>query len=424
MDKNMKENHAAYPGRAAKVANAIGDVPKRVPVAQPSAQSRLLTSGAPARVLCPANFAQRVPVQPQKSAPSTQKLPSSQTTQQLRPKPSQQATVRPQAASKSGEKPPPAAAPVKNPETESASKQKTEETTKKKTEDTKKKSEETKKRQWSLDDFEIGRPLGKGKFGNVYLAREKQSKFILALKVLFKTQLEEAGVEHQLRREVEIQSHLRHPNILRLYGYFHDVTRVYLILEHAPRGEVYRELQRLTKFDEQRTATYITELADALSYCHSKRVIHRDIKPENLLLGSNGELKIADFGWSVHAPSSRRTTLCGTLDYLPPEMIEGRTHDEKVDIWSLGVLCYEFLVGKPPFETQSYQETYKAISRVEFKFPPFVTEGARDLISRLLKHNPFHRLPLKDVLLHPWITANSTKTPTSRKSDGAAPSKT
>uniref|UniRef100_H0ZDQ2 non-specific serine/threonine protein kinase n=1 Tax=Taeniopygia guttata TaxID=59729 RepID=H0ZDQ2_TAEGU len=361
MDRNMKENHAACPGRAAKVANPIGDAPRRVPVSQHSAQSRSLTSGAPARVLCPANFAQRVPVQPQKPVLSTQKQPSDQPAQQLRPKVPQQAAVRPQVASKGSEKPPQAAAPAQNPEAESTSKQKTEET--------KKKSEETKKRQWSLDDFEIGRPLGKGKFGNVYLAREKQSKFILALKVLFKTQLEEAGVEHQLRREVEIQSHLRHPNILRLYGYFHDVTRVYLILEHAPRGEVYRELQRLSKFDEQRTATYITELADALSYCHSKRVIHRDIKPENLLLGSNGELKIADFGWSVHAPSSRRTTLCGTLDYLPPEMIEGRTHDEKVDIWSLGVLCYEFLVGKPPFETETYQETYRAISRAESAEP-------------------------------------------------------
>ncbi|NXF75069.1 AURKA kinase, partial [Sclerurus mexicanus] len=398
-----------------KVANPIGDGPKRVPVSQHSAQGRLLTSGVQAqRVLCPANFAQRVPVQSQKAALSNQKLSHHPPAQQLRPKLPVQATVRPQVPNKNSEKAQQAPGPAKNPESENTSKQKSEETAKKKNEEAKK-NEESKKRQWSLDDFEIGRPLGKGKFGNVYLAREKQSKFILALKVLFKTQLEEAGVEHQLRREVEIQSHLRHPNILRLYGYFHDVTRVYLILEYAPRGEVFKELQKLAKFDEQRTATYITELADALSYCHSKSVIHRDIKPENLLLGSNGELKIADFGWSVHAPSSRRTTLCGTLDYLPPEMIEGRTHDEKVDIWSLGVLCYEFLVGKPPFEATTYQETYRAISRVEFKFPPFVTEGARDLISKLLKHNPFHRLPLKDVLLHPWITANSTKMPNSRK---------
>ncbi|XP_061865243.1 aurora kinase A [Colius striatus] len=416
MDKNMKENRSGYPGRVTKVSNPIGEGPKRVPVSQRSAQSRLPNSGVQAqRVLCPSNLPQRVPVQSQKSVLSNQKLSNNQTIQQPRPKPV--VTARPQVLSKNTEKPQQAPVPAKNSEAESTSKQKSEETAKKK-------NEETKKRQWSLDDFEIGRPLGKGKFGNVYLAREKRSKFILALKVLFKTQLEEAGVEHQLRREVEIQSHLRHPNILRLYGYFHDGTRVYLILEYAPRGEVYKELQKLTKFDEQRTATYITELADALSYCHSKSVIHRDIKPENLLLGSNGELKIADFGWSVHAPSSRRTTLCGTLDYLPPEMIEGRTHDEKVDIWSLGVLCYEFLVGKPPFEAETYQETYRAISRVEFKFPPFVTEGARDLISKLLKHNPFQRLPLKDVLLHPWITANSTKIPNSRKSDVSAASRT
>ncbi|XP_043944922.1 aurora kinase A-B-like [Protopterus annectens] len=264
-------------------------------------------------------------------------------------------------------------------------------------------------KEWALDDFEIGRPLGKGKFGNVYLARERQSKFILALKVLFKSQLETAGVEHQLRREVEIQSHLRHPNILRLYGYFHDHSRVYLILEYAPRGELYKELQKCTKFDDRRSAKYITELSDALLYCHSKNVIHRDIKPENLLLGANGELKIADFGWSVHAPSSRRTTLCGTLDYLPPEMIEGRMHDEKVDLWSIGVLCYEFLVGKPPFEAVTHDETYRRIAKVDYKCPQFVSEGAADLISRLLKHNPNHRLPLKKVLEHPWIAENASK---------------
>ncbi|XP_067314312.1 aurora kinase A [Pseudorasbora parva] len=273
-------------------------------------------------------------------------------------------------------------------------------------------SNATSKKAWSIENFDIGRALGKGKFGSVYLARERQTKFILALKVLFKKQLEKAGVEHQLRREVEIQSHLRHPNILRLYGYFHDTARVYLILEFAPKGELYGELQRCGTFDDQRSATYIMELADALSYCHLKNVIHRDIKPENLLLGANGELKIADFGWSVHTPSSRRSTLCGTLDYLPPEMIEGKTHDEKVDLWSLGVLCYEFLVGRPPFETKSHEETYRKISRVEFSYPAHVSEGSRDLINRLLKHNPMHRLPIQGVMVHPWVVENSTKKPT------------
>lgn len=268
------------------------------------------------------------------------------------------------------------------------------------------------RRVWSLNDFDIGRPLGKGKFGNVYLAREKQSKFIVALKVLFKSQLQKASVEHQLRREIEIQSHLRHPHILRLYGYFYDNTRVYLILEFAPRGELYKELQKCNRFNDNRSATYVSQLADALLYCHEKKVIHRDIKPENLLLGINGGLKIADFGWSVHAPSSRRATLCGTLDYLPPEMIEGKMHDDKVDLWSLGVLCYEFLVGKPPFEAEGHTETYRRISKVDLKFPSYVSEGARDLISKLLRHDPAKRMPLREVMNHSWIKANVTTPPT------------
>lgn len=97
----------------------------------------------------------------------------------------------------------------------------------------------TQKRKWTLADFDIGKPLGKGKFGNVYLAREKKSKFVVALKVLFKSAIAEFQNEHQVKREIEIQSHLRHPNILRMYGYFHDEARVYLILEYAPKGELY-----------------------------------------------------------------------------------------------------------------------------------------------------------------------------------------
>merc|ERR1712018_531548 len=256
---------------------------------------------------------------------------------------------------------------------------------------------------WKLSDFEIGRPLGKGKFGNVYLAREKRSKFIVALKVLFKSQLQKAQVEHQLRREIEIQSHLRHPHVLRMFGYFYDETRVYLILEFAPGGEVYKALQKQPdgRFDERRTAKFIYQLADALDYCHSKKVIHRDIKPENLLLDLTGNLKIADFGWSVHAPSSRRATMCGTLDYLPPEMVAGEYHDEKVDLWSLGVLCYEFLAGKPPFETESHQETYKRILNVDIRWPSHFSSGAKDLIAKLLKRKPKDRLPLLQVLEHP-----------------------
>ena len=174
--------------------------------------------------------------------------------------------------------------------------------------------------QWTIQDFQFGKPLGKGQFGNVYLARETRTPFkhVVAIKMLNKAQLRKADVEHQIRRELEIQQHVSHPNILHMYGWFHDDARIYLILEYANRGELFNELRKVKRFQEPAAATYMHQIADALTYLHKKKVIHRDIKPENLLLGLWGEVKIADFGWSVHTKSMRRRTMCGTIDYLPP----------------------------------------------------------------------------------------------------------
>ena len=219
----------------------------------------------------------------------------------------------------------------------------------------------------------------------------------------------------------------RHPNILRLYGYFYDTRKVYLILEYAAKGELYNELHRVGRFSEKRSAQYIRSIADALKYLHSKHIIHRDIKPENLLLGLKGEVKLADFGWSVHAPSLRRQTMCGTLDYLPPEMVERKPHDSSVDIWSLGVLAYEFLTGGAPFEAEGESATFRRITTVDLSFPSHVSSGARDLITKLLVHDPASRLPLEDVLGHPWIVHHTSKTETavttsSSSSSSSAPS--
>ncbi|KAK4859591.1 hypothetical protein QYF36_008237 [Acer negundo] len=263
-------------------------------------------------------------------------------------------------------------------------------------------------KQWSLKDFEIGKPLGKGKFGRVYVAREVQSKYIVALKLIFKEQIEKYKIHNQLRREMEIQTSLRHPNILRLYGWFHDDDRIFLILEYAHRGELYQLLRKNGHLSEKQAATYIASLTNALAYCHEKHVIHRDIKPENLLLDHEGRLKIADFGWSVQS-RSKRHTMCGTLDYLAPEMVENKAHDYAVDNWTLGILCYEFLYGAPPFEAETQSDTFKRIMRVDLSFPstPPVSEDAKNLILRLLVRDSTQRLSLEKILEHPWIIKNA-----------------
>ncbi|XP_050545300.1 aurora kinase C [Daktulosphaira vitifoliae] len=269
-------------------------------------------------------------------------------------------------------------------------------------------SNRSRNHQWSLSDFEVGTPLSRGKFGRVYLAREKNTKYMVALKMMFKSELVKDHMEHQVRREIEIQTHLNHPNILKMLTYFWDQKKIYLILEFAQEGELFKVLnaQPHKRFTEPTAAYYLRQVADALKYCHMQSVIHRDIKPENLLLFSHHVVKLADFGWSVHAPSKCRSTMCGTIDYLPPEMVDSQTYNEYVDNWCLGVLCYEFLCGSPPFESSEQAETFRKIRAVTYGFKPHMSESSRSLIQKLLVKIPKNRLPLDEVMQHPWTVKN------------------
>lgn len=271
-------------------------------------------------------------------------------------------------------------------------------------------------RETTLKDFEIGKKLGQGKFGKVYLVRERKSKYVCALKVLNKKQLESYGMQKQLRREIEIQSRLRHRNILRLYTYFWDNDRIYLVLQFCPGGELYKVLRKEKRFTEKRTARYIKQVMEAIMYCHSKNIIHRDLKPENLLLGYKDRVVIADFGWSVHSHAQRRKTVCGTPDYLAPEILNVKhddrcTYDNAVDVWTIGILTYEMMFGDPPFYHDDMATSYRRIMKSPVTFPhkPRISPEAKELIYALLKKDPRARISLRDAIKHPWIKEKTAK---------------
>ncbi|RGB25953.1 kinase-like domain-containing protein [Rhizophagus diaphanus] len=265
-----------------------------------------------------------------------------------------------------------------------------------------------------MKDFKVGHEIGKGKYGRVHLATNKSSGYIVALKILLKQELKHDKLLRQLEREVEIQGNLNHPNILKLYGYFQDEKRVVMILEWASLGTLYAQLKRQIRFVEKQASRYIAQIAKSLKYVHERHIVHRDLKPENLLIDKQGVLKLADFGWATYVQdftNSSLKTICGTLDYLAPEMVKRQPYNEKVDVWALGIICYELLVGVPPFESIGFPLTIQRIVLDEVMIPDYVSKEARDIIIMLLQKDPINRPSMEQVLNHPWIRMYNKSSP-------------
>mmetsp|Transcript_22319 Transcript_22319/g.51111 ORF Transcript_22319/g.51111 Transcript_22319/m.51111 type:complete len:674 (-) Transcript_22319:51-2072(-) len=263
----------------------------------------------------------------------------------------------------------------------------------------------------TLDQFELfdnsageQDSLGKGSFGLVQKVRVKGTTRVYALKSMRKQDVIESNLIDQVELEIKVQKELKHRNVLRLHRHFEDNDNVYLLLELCAKGELYQMLrtQRCRRFPEQVACRFFIQVAAGLHYLHNQSIVHRDIKPENLLVTQDDVLKIADFGWCAMT-TTLRTTFCGTLDYLAPEMIQGIGHNHALDIWSAGVLLYEMMVGRPPFQSTNHGQLIFKILSLDLKFPAFISKEASDLVRRLVQNNPRDRMPLLKSLLHPWV---------------------
>jgi len=216
----------------------------------------------------------------------------------------------------------------------------------------------------------------------VYLVRHRTSNFISAIEVFYKEDFTKQCSEKLVRREIEIHSNLQHPGILRFYNWFHDSTRIFLLIEYAPKGELHKLLQQKGSFPEPEAARCIAQITQAVKYLHSKHIMHRDIDPENIVLGVHNELKLSDFGFSVYSASDRRDTVCDTLDYLPPEMLKpGKPlYTHSIDLWTLGVLMYELLTGQAPFEDTKVG-TQRRIAEIDMRpLPESISTDAKELV--------------------------------------------
>ncbi|CCW64951.1 unnamed protein product [Phytomonas sp. EM1] len=244
---------------------------------------------------------------------------------------------------------------------------------------------------WKLSDLELLETVGTGTFGRVRICRYKESSKFCALKIMKKQEiLRMKQVDHTLA-EASILSEICHPFIVNMLKGYMDEEHLYILMEYIPGGELFSHLRKAGKFPNDVAKFYSAEVILAFEYLHSKEIVYRDLKPENLLLNHDGNIKITDFGFAKRVVD-RTFTLCGTPEYLAPEIIQGKGHGKAVDWWALGILLYEMLVGYPPFFDEHPYRIYERILEGKVLFPHWVDAKAKDLIRGLLTPDCSRRL--------------------------------
>ncbi|KAG8843658.1 Cell cycle serine/threonine-protein kinase cdc5/MSD2, partial [Tulasnella sp. 330] len=253
--------------------------------------------------------------------------------------------------------------------------------------------------------------LGEGGFARVYeVADLKGGRH--AIKVVTKSSLNSKKSKTKLYAEIKLHRALEHPNIVGFEECFEDEQNVYMTLELCPNGSMMDMLRRRRRFTEPEARLYLVQIIGACHYMHSNQVIHRDLKLGNLFLDRNMNIKVGDFGLAalIETPGERKKTICGTPNYIAPEVLfdTANGHSFEVDTWSMGVILYTLVVGKPPFQTKEVKEIYQRIRDNLYEFPANadrpLSEEVMHLIEQILTHDPEQRPKLYDILDHPFFT--------------------
>ena len=257
------------------------------------------------------------------------------------------------------------------------------------------------------------RLLGKGGFARCYELLDEEKHQSYAGKIIKKSSLIKSRTKQRLISEIKIHRSLNHENIVKFYHYFEDSQNVYILLELCYNQTLHQLFKRRKKLTELEAQYYIFYIIKALQYLHSLKIIHRDLKLANIFITENMQIKLGDFGLATQLEfdGERKRTLCGTPNYIAPEILDGKKgHSIEVDIWSIGIILYILLIGKPPFETNSAKETYKRIRLKNYSFPQGekISEPAKELIQNILVLEPHKRPSLEEILKSDFMTMGNS----------------
>ncbi|OCF59904.1 PLK/PLK1 protein kinase [Kwoniella mangroviensis CBS 10435] len=250
--------------------------------------------------------------------------------------------------------------------------------------------------------------LGEGGFARVYEIQDAKNRR-KAVKVINKNAITSKKNKTKLWAEIKLHQILVHPHIVRFEDCFEDSSNVYMVLELCENGSMMDLLRRRKRYTEPEARYYLVQLIAACQYMHQMNVIHRDLKLGNLFLDADMNVKVGDFGLAalIENPGDRKKTICGTPNYIAPEVLfdQDNGHSFEVDVWSIGVIMYTLLIGKPPFQTKDVKTIYKRIRENRYEFPADkeISHSAQDLISSILNPKPDERPPLDKILSHKWF---------------------